>query len=226
MLAGKLPVTGLLTGMSFVLILAFSHPPRHFHRPPRRGAAGPGHDRTPNQVLMAMPAFVTGILLTYVFGLVLRWFLPGKLCFPGDNLGRQPVVLPAPRRVHRPAQGGHDGEDAALVHSAGAAEGLCPYLPQPGQQRSGYPARHVLRNAMGPVVSFLAMTVVDIVAWLRGHRAGILPAGAGPDAADLHRQPGLSRGAGGVVVIVAFWVVLVNLLADLIASAGRTPGCG
>lgn len=40
-----------------------------------------------NQVLMAIPAFVTGILLTYVFGLVLRWFVPGNYVSPGDNFG-------------------------------------------------------------------------------------------------------------------------------------------
>lgn len=39
-----------------------------------------------NQVLMAIPAFVTGVLLTYVFGLVLRWLVQGSF-FPGDNLG-------------------------------------------------------------------------------------------------------------------------------------------
>ena len=31
-----------------------------------------------NQVLMAVPAFFTGILLTYLFGLLLRWFVPGS----------------------------------------------------------------------------------------------------------------------------------------------------
>lgn len=63
MLAGKLPVTGLLTGMSFVLILAFSIPLGIF----TARHAGGRLDRAMtavNQALMAIPAFVTGILLT------------------------------------------------------------------------------------------------------------------------------------------------------------------
>ena len=62
MLAGKLPVTGLLTGMSFVLLLAFSIPLGIF----TARHAGGRLDRAMtavNQVLMAIPAFVTGILL-------------------------------------------------------------------------------------------------------------------------------------------------------------------
>ena len=75
--------------------------------------------------------------------------------------------------------------------------------------------RHVLRNAMGPVVSFLAMTVADIVA-------------GSVVIEQVFSLPGLGRMlltsianrdypvVQAVVVIVAFWVVLVNLLADLI----------
>ena len=86
MLAGKLPVTGLLTGMSFVLILVFSIPLGIF----TARHAGGRMDKaltSVNQVLMAIPAFVTGILLTYVFGLVLRLFVPGNYVSPGDNFG-------------------------------------------------------------------------------------------------------------------------------------------
>ena len=72
--------------MSFVLILAFSIPLGIF----TARHAGGRLDRAMtavNQALMAIPAFVTGILLTYVFGLVLRWFVPGNYVSPGDNFG-------------------------------------------------------------------------------------------------------------------------------------------
>ena len=68
---------------------------------------------------------------------------------------------------------------------------------------------------MGPVVSFLTMTVADIVA-------------GSVVIEQVFSLPGLGRMlltsianrdypvVQAVVVIVAFWVVLVNLLADLI----------
>ncbi len=65
--------------------------------------------------------------------------------------------------------------------------------PQPGQQRPGYLYRHVLRNAMGPVVSFLAMTVADIVAGSVVIEQVFALPGLGAHAADVHFQSGLSR---------------------------------
>ena len=165
MLAGKLPVTGLLTGMSFVLILAFSIPLGIF----TARHAGGRLDRAMtavNQVLMAIPAFVTGILLTYVFGLVLRWFVPGNYVSPGDNLGGSlwyflfPAVSIALPRVAMTVK---------MLRSSILSE----------LQKDYVRTSHSRGNSD------------------RAHRAGIFPAGAGPDAADLHRQPGLSRGAGG-----------------------------
>ena len=207
MLAGKLPVTGLLTGMSFVLILAFSA--RH---------AGGRLDRAMtavNQVLMAIPAFVTGILLTYVFGLVLRWFVPGNYVSPGDNFGGSlwyflfPAVSIALPRVAMTVK---------MLRSSILSELQKDYVRTSHSRGNSDRAtlyRHVLRNAMGPVVSFLAMTVADIVA-------------GSVVIEQVFSLPGLGRMlltsianrdypvVQAVVVIVAFWVVLVNLLADLI----------
>ena len=214
MLAGKLPVTGLLTGMSFVLILVFSIPLGIF----TARHAGGRMDKaltSVNQVLMAIPAFVTGILLTYVFGLVLRWFVPGNYVSPGDNFGASlwyflfPAVSIALPRVAMTVKmlrssilSEMEKDYVRTSHSRGNSDRATLY-------------RHVLRNAMGPVVSFLAMTAADIVA-------------GSVVIEQVFSLPGLGRMlltsianrdypvVQAVVVIVAFWVVLVNLLADLI----------
>ena len=214
MLAGKLPVTGLLTGMSFVLILAFSIPLGIF----TARHAGGRLDRAMtavNQVLMAIPAFVTGILLTYVFGLVLRWFVPGNYVSHGDNFGGSlwyflfPAVSIALPRVAMTVK---------MLRSSILSELQKDYVRTSHSRGNSDRAtlyRHVLRNAMGPVVSFLAMTVADIVA-------------GSVVIEQVFSLPGLGRMlltsianrdypvVQAVVVIVAFWVVLVNLLADLI----------
>ena len=210
----KMPVTGLLTGMSFVLILAFSIPLGIF----TARHAGGRLDRAMtavNQVLMAIPAFVTGILLTYVFGLVLRWFVPGNYVSPGDNFGGSlwyflfPAVSIALPRVAMTVK---------MLRSSILSELQKDYVRTSHSRGNSDRAtlyRHVLRNAMGPVVSFLAMTVADIVA-------------GSVVIEQVFSLPGLGRMlltsianrdypvVQAVVVIVAFWVVLVNLLADLI----------
>ena len=210
----KFPVTGLLTGMSFVLILAFSIPLGIF----TARHAGGRLDRAMtavNQVLMAIPAFVTGILLTYVFGLVLRWFVPGNYVSPGDNFGASlwyflfPAVSIALPRVAMTVK---------MLRSSILSELQKDYVRTSHSRGNSDRAtlyRHVLRNAMGPVVSFLAMTVADIVA-------------GSVVIEQVFSLPGLGRMlltsianrdypvVQAVVVIVAFWVVLVNLLADLI----------
>ena len=75
--------------------------------------------------------------------------------------------------------------------------------------------RHVLRNAVPATVTFLAMTVADIVAGsvvieqvfaIPGLGRLLLSSISGRDYPVVQ----------AVVVILAFWVVLVNLIADLI----------
>ena len=210
----KMPVSSMLTGMSFVLILAFSIPLGIF----TARHAGGRLDRAMtavNQALMAIPAFVTGILLTYVFGLVLRWFVPGNYVSPGDNFGGSlwyflfPAVSIALPRVAMTVK---------MLRSSILSELQKDYVRTShsrGNSDRSTLYRHVLRNAMGPVVSFLAMTVADIVA-------------GSVVIEQVFSLPGLGRMlltsianrdypvVQAVVVIVAFWVVLVNLLADLI----------
>ena len=38
------------------------------------------------QITMAIPAFFLGMVLTYVFGLILKLFQPGKFIMPQDDL--------------------------------------------------------------------------------------------------------------------------------------------
>ena len=90
------PVTLVLSLMSFVLIVAVSIPLG------LRSAVGGGKlegvrdgVRTViNQLCMAVPPFFTGILLSWLFGTVLHWFIHGQ--FPGfahDPLGSLGYLL-------------------------------------------------------------------------------------------------------------------------------------
>lgn len=164
-----------------------------------------------NQVLMAIPAFVTGILLTYVFGLVLRLFVPGNYVSPGDNFGASlwyflfPAVSIALPRVAMTVKmlrssilSEMEKDYVRTSHSRGNSDRATLY-------------RHVLRNAMGAGGVISGHDRGGYCGGLCGYRPGVFPAGLGRMllTSIANRDYPVVQ---AVVVIVAFWVVLVNLL--------------
>ena len=214
LLQGKLTVTLLLTAIAFVMIVVLSIPLGI-------GAASCRSrwlDRlftVLGQVVMAVPPFFIGILLTLLCGLVLRWFHPGMFISPAENFGGCLVYLlyPAfaialPRvamtvKMLRASVGGEMNKD--YVRTAYSR----------GNTRSATLYRHVLRNAVVPTVAFLAMTAADIVAGsviieqvfaISGIGRLLLTSIANRDFPVVQ----------AIVVILALLVVLVNFLADII----------
>ena len=170
-----------------------------------------------NQVFMAIPPFFLGILFTYVFGLVLKLFVPGGFISPQESfwgfLGY--LIFPAlaiaiPKaamvtKLLRSSIIGQMGQD--YVRTAYSR----------GNSRWSVIRGHVLRNAVLPVVTFLAMTLADIVA------GSII-------VEQVFALPGLGRlllaSIGNrdypvvqcIVVIIAFIVVFMNYLADVVTQ--------
>ena len=214
MLAGKLPITALLTALAFLLIVVISIPLGIF----TAGHAGGRFDKAltvANQVLMAVPAFFTGVLLTLIFGLTLRWFTPGAFVAPEVSFWRSvgylmfPAVSIALPRIAMTVK---------MLKGSILTELERDYVRTSysrGNSRRTTLYRHVLRNAVPATVTFLAMTVADIVAGsvvieqvfaIPGLGRLLLSSISGRDYPVVQ----------AVVVILAFWVVLVNLIADLI----------
>ena len=196
MLQGKIPVTGLLTLLSFLLIVVLSIPLGLFTARHSGGA-------------------LDKALTVYLFGLLLRWFVPGSFVSPAENFWQSAgyLVFPAAAiAIPRIAM------TVKMLRSALLAEMNKDYVRTSysrGNDRRATLYLHVLRNALPPVVSFLAMTVADIVA-------------GSVVIEQVFAIPGLGRllltsisnrdypVVQAVVVLVAFWVVLVNLLGDLL----------
>lgn len=117
-----------------------------------------------NQITMAVPNFVAGILLVYVFGLVLRLFQPGAIVTPQAGWGPYlwymlfpalAVALPRSAMTVKMLRG-------SILSELGQDYIRTAYSK--GNSKTSALWRHVLRNAMIPVVTFLAMTVADIMA--------------------------------------------------------------
>ncbi len=214
LLNGKLGVTALLTAIAFVMIVVVSLPVGLFAASHQGGRL----DRALTvfgQVVMAVPPFFTGILLTLVCGLVLHWFNPGAFIAPSQGFWHSvgyliyPAIAIALPRIAMTVK---------MLKSSIAGELEKDYV-RTAYSRGNSPRaalyRHVLRNAVVPTVAFLAMTVADIVAGSVIIEQVFAISGLGRlllSSISNRDFPVVQA----IVVILALWVVLVNCLADII----------
>lgn len=213
LIAPKVGITLCLSLFSFALIAVVSIPLGLW--------ASRGHSRVGDavgtvldQLCMAVPPFFTGILFTYLFGLVLHLFIAGA--FPAGGVGHYigylffPALAVALPRIAMTVK---------LLRTSILDEAQRDYVRTSmsrGRSRSGILYRHVLKNTLVPVLTFLAMTVADLLA-------------GSVVIEQVFAVPGLGRllltsiegrdepVARAIVVLLAFAVILCNLLADLLA---------
>ncbi|MBP3926176.1 MAG: ABC transporter permease [Clostridium sp.] len=163
LLADRLPVTVLLAVISLAIILVCAIPLGILCA----RFSGSFLDLLINQitqVLMAVPAFFLGIILTYVFGLILHFFQPGNFTSPTENLAASAkylffpalaVALPKIAMVVK------------FLRNSVISEMSKDYVRtarSKGNTETAVLYGHVLKNAMIPVVTFLAMVIAEILA--------------------------------------------------------------
>lgn len=163
LIGDKLPVTLWLAAYSLILIVIVSIPigvlwaqskNRYF-------------DAVLNvlsQGAMAVPAFFLGILVTYLFGIVLKAFTPGGyvsyrenfagfmgyLLFPAISIAVPKIAMTA-RFLRNSMLTELHSDYVRTARSKGCDERRVMYA-------------HVLRNAMMPVVTFLGMIIAETIA--------------------------------------------------------------
>ncbi|MBQ6987106.1 MAG: ABC transporter permease [Oscillibacter sp.] len=213
LLRDKVLVSLLLSGMSFALIVLCSIPLSLLVVRVTGGPLDVLHTLF-NQFCMSVPPFFTGLLLSWVFGVSLHWFTPGA--FPGlsrigDALGfllfpAVAIAIPRTAMTVRMLRGTLLRElNRDYVKTAISR----------GSDRDTVLRRHVLKNALTPTVAFLAQMMAEIV-------AGVIV------VEQVFGIPGLGRMlvvsisnrdypvVQAIVVILAFWVVASNTVADCI----------
>lgn len=213
LLTGKLGITSALTLLSFGMVLIISFPigillARFAHSIPDRIFM------VLNQLVMSIPPFFIGIIFTYAFGLLLKLFTPGDfighsvdpagfwgyLIFPALA-----IALPKSAMVIK------------LLRSSMVREMSEDYVRTAysrGNSRWRVLRTHVLRNAIIPVVTFLAVTLVDIIAGsiiieqvfaIPGIGRLLLSSIIGRDLPVVQT----------IIMIISVMVITVNYLADI-----------
>ncbi len=214
LIAPKVRVTLWLSLLAFLLITVVSIPLGLL-------TAGRGEGRLAglhtafNQLCMAVPAFFIGILLTWAFGVTLKWFTAGA--FPDmtqDFAGSMKYLFFAALALSIP----RIAMTARMLRSTVAGEMEKDYVRTAisrGNDRRGVLFRHVLKNALPPVIAFLAQTMAELIASsiVVEQVFGIPGLGRFLVACISNRDYQVVQ---AIVVILAFWVVLAGTLADLI----------
>ena len=117
-----------------------------------------------NQVFMAVPPFFIAILFTWLFGLVLVLFMPGRYigfaesfwgCLGYLFFPALAIAIPKAAMVTKLLR-------ASILQQMGEDYVRTAYSR--GNSRWTVIRRHVLRNALLPVITFVAMSLADIVA--------------------------------------------------------------
>lgn len=214
LLADKLPVTALLTVLSFAMTVLVSIP--------LGIAAGSLRSRLADhiavisgQILMAVPPFFFGIISCYLFGIVLKWFMPGQYislsssvagCLAYLLLPALSLALPRIAMTVRMLRGSIRSELSQNYVLTAQSRGMPGWM---------IVLRHVMRNAMIPVVTFLAVSAAEIM-------TGTII------IEQVFAIPGIGRllvssignrdypVVQAIVVILAAWIMIVNFMADML----------
>jgi len=162
MIGDKLPVTLTLTGMAFLLILLISVP---------IGVLCAKHENTwldrffvvINQVTMSIPPFFVGMILTVIFGLTLRWFIPGGyISYKEDVVGFLGYLVFPAIAVALP----RTAQTVKLLRNSLIAEMHQDYVRTAfsrGNSATRVLLCHVFRNGILPVITFLGMALANMI---------------------------------------------------------------
>ena len=214
MLADKLPITFLLSVMSFALTVFISIPLGIWAGSAKSKAADVAISAL-DQMVMSVPPFFIGILATYLFGTILNLFSTGNFvsytqswagCLSYLLLPALSIAIPRIAMTVRMLRGSIISElERDYVRTARSR----------GAERGTILSRHVLKNALIPVITFLAVSAAEIMT------GSII-------IEQVFAIPGISRlllasisgrdfpVVQAIVVILAAFIVVINFAADLL----------
>lgn len=214
LISDKMTVTFYLAIITLIIIVLISIPLGVFMARFGNRKVSKGFDII-NQSVMAIPSFFLGIVITIVFGLVLKWFTPGKYTsYKVDFTAFIIYLIPAAFAVAIPKIAmmvkflknsllrEMDSDYVRTAYSKGASEIRVMFC-------------HVLRNGLMPAITLLGMIIAEIM-------AGSIV------VEQVFNLPGLSTilissvsnrdypVVQAVVVYIAFIVIISNCVVDIL----------
>ena len=214
MIVNKIPITLSMAIMSFLLTVLVSIPLGITTAKHENGLL----DKTitiANQIIMAIPPFFSGILITFIFGMVFKLFTPGEfVSYTDDVRGFFRYLIFPSVAIALPKI----AMTVKMLRSSLLDEAEKDYTRTAysrGNNTNGVLYRHVLKNAMIPVITLLGMLLADMV-------AGSIV------IEQVFSIPGISRillssisnrdypVVEAIIMGIAAIVIVINLLVDII----------
>ena len=162
MIVSKLPITVMMALISFLMMIVVSlplgiytakHSVKHIDR----------FIMALNQIMMSVPHFFMGIIITYVFGLVLKLFTPGGfVSYETDFVGFLAYLIFPCIAIALPKI----AMSVKMLRSSCIEEAKKDYVRtaySKGNNTNKVLYRHVLKNAMIPVITLWGMTLADML---------------------------------------------------------------
>ena len=214
LLRDRIPITVALTLMSFLLILVISIP-LGIITAQKEGSRLDRVLTILNQIVMSVPGFFLGILITFVFGLVLKWFTPGAYVSITESFGKFLGYLIAPSvaiALPRCAMG------VKMLRNSVIAQMEKDYVRTArarGNSSRQVMYGHVLKNALLPVLTFWGMTIADIVA----NSMIIEQVFTIPGMGSLLITSISNRDYPvvlGIIMLIAVLVIVINFIVDIL----------
>lgn len=214
MIGSKLPITIIMALISFFIMIAISLPVGIY----TAKHSGKLTDRlimAVNQVMMSVPHFFMGIMITYLFGLILKLFTPGGFVSYETDFGGFlayiifPCIAIAIPKI---------AMSVKMLRSSCIEEAKRDYVRtaySKGNNTDKVLYRHVLRNAMIPVITMWGMTLADML-------VGSIV------IEQVFNIPGIGRilltsisyrdypVVETIIVLIAFVVIVTNFFVDVI----------
>ncbi len=214
LLKERMPVTLWLAVLSIALIIIISIP-LGIQSAKKEGGVSDRVITFLTHTAMAVPPFFLGIIITLVFGLILKWFIPGRYISYSENPGQflgymifPAIAIAIPKTAMT----------IKFLRSSVIRQLKLDYVRtarSKGNQENVILYRHVLKNAFIPVITFIAMVIADVLA------GSII-------IEQLFSLPGMGRMlvtaisnrdfsvVQAIVIYIAAVVVVINFLVDII----------
>lgn len=163
LLADKLPVTLLLALISVIVITVFSIPIGILWARVKKPWLD-GIFAIVDQIFMAIPSFFLGILVSFIFGLTLKWFTPGAyvsykaglgsflsyMIFPAFALALPKIAMTV-KFLQTSMRGELTSDYVRTAYAKGCSKNRVMFL-------------HVLKNSIIPVITFLGVVLSEVMA--------------------------------------------------------------
>lgn len=214
MVLDKVPVTLTMSIIAFILMIVISIPIGIRIAKYQGGVL----DKTItiiNQVIMAIPPFFSGILITLLFGVIFKWFTPGGyVSYDKDFWGFLGYMFFPSLAIALPKA----TMAIKLLRGSLIKESKLDYVRtaySKGNSTNDVLYHHVLKNAILPVITFIGMALTDFIA------GSII-------VEQVFGIPGLGRillssisnrdypVVMAIIVIIAVLVLVVNMIVDIV----------